>query len=456
MKNVSLIEYSNNSNKLWKIIGNNGKEFQSFNFFSQFLLKRYTEKTRLSYSRSVALFIDYLEEAELVFQHKSITKIFLVEIIESFSDWLIYGENSGNKISKEINKTLSSREYSPQSANLIMAAIRLFLKLSERIKIEQEDDGSAQSESLFNEIKNIEEISPLHKNALIKKSMIGGVIANGPLLIKSCILPIQKKSNYFDKERAFPFDKIIPMIEGLTSYRDKALYMFCAASGCRIHEAIQILIEDINLKERTIYLIDPNTRINNKSYTSLKPEERNKLSWKGRQTIKTMLIQPFADLFFEYLEQYIKNEYTHHNKHEFVFQHIRGNNKGKPFFLSAASTRNEAFKKATDKMNMSNEMNQGVHSLRHMYATYLVNYFPKSDGSYGLPITIVQKIMGHGTISSTQKYARHDIELMAIELEYANSLVYNNNSPNLLEMKKKALQYQIKELEKQYNAREFN
>lgn len=64
MKNVSLIEYSNNSNKLWKIIGNNGKEFQSFNFFSQFLLKRYTEKTRLSYSRGVALFIDYLEEAE--------------------------------------------------------------------------------------------------------------------------------------------------------------------------------------------------------------------------------------------------------------------------------------------------------------------------------------------------------------------------------------------------------
>lgn len=34
--------------------------------------------------------------------------------------------------------------------------------------------------------------------------------------------------------------------------------------------------------------------------------------------------------------------------------------------------------------------------------------------------------MGHATISATQKYARIDQDLIAIELEYANSLIYEN------------------------------
>lgn len=457
MKNVSLIESSINSNKIWKIIDNQGKEFKSFNIFSKLLLKKYSENTRFSYSRSVAIFIDYLEESNIIYHDKQITKLFLVEIIESFPEWLIYGSNSGNLIAQTISETLKSKEYSSKSADLIMSAVRLFLKASERIRLEQLEIGYIESTPLFNEISQSEITTVNIKNKLIKNSMFSGVIANGPLLIKSCILPMVKSQNYFDKERAFPFDKIIPMIESLSSFRDKTLYMLCAASGCRIHEALQILIEDIDLKNRTINLTDPNSRISNKSYKSLSAEERNKLSWKGRQTVKTMLIQPFADLFFEYLEQYIKSEYTHHDRHEFVFQHIRGVRKGKPFFLSTPSTRNEAFKKATDIIGVSEELEQGIHSLRHMYATYLVNYFPKIDGSYGLPIAIVQKIMGHATISATQKYARHDQELIAVELEYANSLLYDGKSNmNLLEMKKKALEYQIKELENQYNAIESN
>ena len=60
--------------------------------------------------------------------------------------------------------------------------------------------------------------------------------------------------------------------------------------------------------------------------------------------------------------------------------------------------------------------------------------------------------MGHSIIDSTQKYARHDKDLIAIELEYANSLLYNQeNHTTLLDMKKKALRYQLLELEKQYN-----
>ena len=59
--------------------------------------------------------------------------------------------------------------------------------------------------------------------------------------------------------------------------------------------------------------------------------------------------------------------------------------------------------------------------------------------------------MGHATISATQKYARIDQDLIAIELEYANSLIYENKSLNLSDMKIKALENQIKELESKAN-----
>lgn len=453
MKNVTIIETSVNKNKSWKLINNQGEELSFFSVFSNLLIKKYPKNTRFVYCRNVALFVDYLEEATLVYKDRQLTKSFLVEVIESFSEWLLYGDNSGSEIAVNINKSYQSKLYSKQTVDLIMASVRLFLKASERVRLEQESLGEDVDSKLLLEINTKETISNNVKQAMIKNSMIAGVVANGPQLLNACILPIAKSQSYFNTERAFPFDKIIPLVESFSSYRDKALYMLCAASGCRIHEALQILIEDIDLKTRTVFLIDPISRIDNKSYKSLTAEERDQLTWKGRQTNRTVLIQPFGDLFFEYLEQYIKQEYVHHNKHQFVFQHIRGKEKGKPFFLSASSTRNEAFKKAISKIGVENELNQGVHSLRHMYGTYLLNYFPKSDGSYGLPIAIVQKIMGHSTIGATQKYARHDQDLIAIELEYANSLLYKekNNQLNFVEMKKRALSYQLLELEKQYN-----
>lgn len=452
MKNVSLIEITTNKLKSWKLLNNSGQPLEVFTIFSNLLIKKYAANTRLSYCRNVALFIDYLEEANLTFKDKEFTKLFLVDVIESFPDWILYGNNSGNDISLEIQKTYSSPNYSKPTINLIMSSVRLFLNISERIRVEQEQNGEFVDSKLFPEINTRELPSGNVMASILRKSMLAGVISDGPKLIKACILPLAKSQSYFSLERAFPFDKTIPLIEEFPNFRDKALYMLCAASGCRIHEALQILIEDIDIKNRTVRLIDPNSRITHSTYKGLTPEERLRLSWKGRSTDKVLLIQPFGDLFFEYLEKYIKEEYIIHNKHSFVFQYVRGQQKGKPFFLSSASTRNEAFDKAASKIGVLEELNQGVHSLRHMYGTYLVNYFPKMDGSFGLPLAIVQKIMGHSTISSTQKYARHDSDLLAIELEYANNLIHTGEtSISLLEMKKKVLKNQLIELERQYN-----
>lgn len=452
MKNLSLIETTVQGVKAWRLLNKEGQPLEYFDIFSNILIKKYSTNTRLSYCRNVALFIDYLEEVTNLYPNNNVTQSFLVDTIESFPEWLLYGEQTGNSIALKVSSSYSSPNYSRSTIDLIMASIRLFLSISERIRIAQESLEDYVDDKLFPEIDIKSNLSNYEKQSLVKKSMLAGVIAGGPQLLKICILPIKKSQSYFTVERAFPFGKLISFIDSLTSYRDKALYMFCAASGCRIHEALQLLIEDISVKERSVRLVDPFSRITHSSYKTLSAEQKTKLSWKGRQTDRTVLIQPFGDLFFEYLEKYIKHEYIPHNKHSFLFQHIRGNNKGKPYFLSAPSTRFEAFQKALNKVGLSDSLNQGVHSLRHMYGTYLVNYFPKTDGTFGLPIAVVQKIMGHSTIKATQKYARHDKDLIAVELEYANNLIYDNKEDfSLLELKRKALRSQLVEMEKEYN-----
>lgn len=62
MKNVTIIESSVNKNKSWKLLNNKGEELSFFSVFSNLLIKKYSENTRFSYCRNVAVFVDYLED----------------------------------------------------------------------------------------------------------------------------------------------------------------------------------------------------------------------------------------------------------------------------------------------------------------------------------------------------------------------------------------------------------
>jgi integrase len=213
---------------------------------------------------------------------------------------------------------------------------------------------------------------------------------------------------------------------------------------------LQILFDDIDFVNGTVLLIDPAERPNHASYLYLSPGEREVLAWKGRTTAQTMLIEPFASRFFEELEAYLKTEYVPHGLHRFVFQYLdtRENRLGRPFLLSDPESRLEVFKKAAERSGI-NESVKGPHSFRHAYGTYLLNYFPRKNGEYGLPMVLVQQLMGHAEIKSTEKYARHDKDLYAAEVAHANLMVFGKGVPkSILELKKEALQSQLRKIEK--------
>jgi len=432
LKNVSLIRRTLNGKETWGLLNSNGRPLRAFDIFAK-TLERHSINTRANYCRWLAEFIDYLFEASEyslpskgAFQYEA-----LIEVIESYDDYLVFGTGSGKQIARQVANSLPSPRISHRSATTKHAAIRHFLKLSERIRLQMLEltkNGvlldNVDEQNLFVDINAKRNLTQFQQRALKANSMLAGVIAGGPRLIQRGILPIATPDISYEHNRAFPFDKVIEVLDNLTSYRDKALYAFCAASGCRISEALQLLWDDIDVKSQRVRLVDPKSRPNCRSYLGLTPEERDRLVWKGRSTQLTLLIDPFSTKFFESLSIYLRHEYIPHGRHSFVFQYTKDDVPGMPYFLASASSRNGVLKRVFKLANVEDV--GGPHSFRHMYGTYLFNYFPRPNGTYGLPLGLVQKIMGHRLTKDTEKYARFDKDLIEAELKIANEMLFGN------------------------------
>lgn len=457
MKNVSLIDSFHDGKKTWKLLGPDGEPIQAFEVFSIALIRRHPYNTRSAYCRSIAVFIDYLFEAAATLGASpgDLTRSQLVAVIESYVEWLVVGESSGSEIARAVCATYPSPLVGASTRTQALAALTKFLALSEVLRDQVEQMAAegllhlqVAAEPLMPELTEQRELTDFERQALRARSMLAGCISGGPKLMKACVFPNQLIAPYFDQERAFPFDKVPTLIGSFTTYRDKALYALIAATGCRGHEALQLLWDDIDIGARKVRLVDPARRPNCPSYQALTAEERERLSWKGRATEETLLIQPFTDMFFQNLELYLRHEYLPHGRHRFVFQYAAPGKPGRPYFLSAASSRLEVFNRAKAKAGMDLDLDNAGHGLRHMYGVYAVNYFPRQDGGYGLPIAVVQKIMGHRSRDATEKYARVDKDMIAAELEFANNLVYGRGTPvTLLELKRNALQAQLAAVE---------
>jgi integrase/recombinase XerD len=333
--------------------------------------------------------------------------------------------------------------------------VRRFLKLSEDVRKEMaevarmrgSDSAEVDAGPLLPGTGTRRELKPYEVRAMQANSMLAGVVAGGPKLIASVVLDDGDDSASYEPQRAFPYDKVMDLIDAMPRYLDKTQYALLAASGCRTHEALQIFQEDIDVVEGSLRLVDPASRRGHASYRALTPEDRACLAWKGRTTPLTLLIEPFASAFFESLQKYLELEHIPHGKHDFLFQYRSGARRGAPYFLSDPSTRLERFHQTCRHIGVVLPRGTGPHSLRHMYGTYLLNYFPRANGDYGLPAPMVQQLMGHAELSSTLKYAKYDQDLLKLEIQSANRVLFMNGTPKrLLELKFEALEAQLAKL----------
>jgi len=457
LKNVSLIDVRIDGKRSFALLDPEGRRIAAFDAFAKSLV-RAPLNTRTTYCRNLARFFDYLLEAaaHLAPSGTALTRDDVVAVLEAYREYLVYGGRSGNQVACSIDSSLPSPLVSVSTCELMHAPVRRFLELSETLRKHLEQlhraglTASAVDPLPLLPPPQVRRPTSHEANALRVRSMLAGVISGGPKLLTDAVLPTVKGAAPYDEKRAFPFDASVALIGAMPSWRDTALYAFCAASGCRISEALQLLWSDVQPAHGIVRLVDPARRANDASYLALEAEERDRLVWKGRATQATLLIEPFASMFFEALEQYTRREYIPHGVHQFVFQHLRSGMEGRPYFLSAASSRNQIFQAAVSAC-ISTEHERaglGVHSLRHMYGTYCLNYFPRSDGSYGLPMGLVKQLMGHKSIASTERYARHDLDVLEAELAYANAMVFGTAAgKSANQMKRDVLQSRLRTVE---------
>ncbi|RQR59319.1 site-specific integrase [Burkholderia sp. Bp9125] len=457
-RHVSLRRSWSDGRHLWQLLGPNGQPIAAFTAFAE-ALRNSAPNTCDSYCRHLAQFFDFFIEATILFgDGRPLSKLRLIETLEAYGDYLLLGADASHPVAREIACSLPPGKTSPSSLIPKKAALRRFLRLSDDIRQELVEIGHyldsevlADEFPLFGELTRRRQLRAHEVRAMQANSMIAGVVAGGPKLIDAVPLGTQPNIVRYDEARAFPYDKVMDLIDAMPTYRDKAFYSFLAASGCRSHEGLQLLLdEDIDVEEGEARLVDPATRPGHESYRYLSPIQRRKLAWKGRSSDLTLLIEPFATIFFESLKVYLAREYLAHGRHNFIFQYSEGGDRGLPYFLSAAGSRLEQFHRVCKRLGVKLPEGSGPHSLRHMYGTYVLNYFPRSNGDYGLPVSVVQQLLGHSDVNSTLKYARFDNDLKKLEIQAANKILFRCGIPKtLLELKAQALESQLGKIRRQ-------
>lgn len=416
-------------------------------------------RTVKAYCYAVSRFLNYIYE--VIAQQGFLTPILLRDALDSYESYLAYGADSEAPLAASTAKALGTGGIGASSIDLHFVAINNFIDASERLRIglQQLEQAGYLSDSSFSVLPlSMERYqkAPLKiKQAIKSKSWLAGCIAGGLKSIKVKGLVAKAKNSviaYTDcnggDDLVFPIDKCKALIDSAKCLRDKVLWSFIAASGCRISEALTLLVDDINPSEGKVRIVDPNTR---KDILAkyMSTSEIEKLDHKGRITEETFLIEPFASMFWINLDLYIQEEREKESlrlrpkRHRFLFRNLK-NGDAMPSSYQATW---ERFNKATKELGLNS---YGFHSLRHMYGYYLVNFCPNpsSPNKFGLDLKMVQKFMGHKTIEATQRYARKDAKLLEFTLSSINMLRLRDDSFSVANSQIKYLENQLGNMKK--------
>jgi integrase len=202
-------------------------------------------------------------------------------------------------------------------------------------------------------------------------------------------------------QKAFPMNSLKALADELLTYRDKCLLYLRAAFGIRTSEALGLTDHDIDILRREIWIRGNSTH----KYGNLTQKQMDKLGSKGRSTPETMGHEPWASIFWEFYELYIKFERIPAVGHSFCFQILHGRTSGEPLFTVNRSSLNRTFHRAAARAGV--DLMEGVaeHSLRHSYGVYTRHEAP-TLGGHGFPEHVTQTFMGHKRASSSRKYTQ--------------------------------------------------
>lgn len=261
------------------------------------------------------------------------------------------------------------------------------------------------------------------RKALKQSSMLANVIRLHPEGLqrpRNLTLPRDARAQLDEAGLDFPLDGLAPLFASARSHRDRALWLLLAGGGIRTSEAMALKLDHIDPKARALFVEDPAFDRSRPDEPSHRPER-----FKGRAVAEVYLFEPLKTRFFEALTAYLLGEYVPGCGHGYLFQDIRpGTNRGRPMHLLTDTARLKAFHAALRRAEIPGPRKSrwGLHSLRHAYGVYMLNYIPV-PGGYGLQLNEVQRLMGHRNRATTAHYARPDRVILAAKLAWADEYV---------------------------------
>lgn len=433
-KHLAVFKMSRNGIPTYALVFGDQALCDFFDHWAYLLAKRLSANSVKAYSFAVADFLNYIHELSI--QYGSLTRSLMRDAIDSYESYLVFGAESSSEIAVSAAKALGSRSLGGASIDQHFAGVNSFIEQSEALAQALEslkDAGLLAGErgSVAPLVEYGYTDSPAKVQSAIKdSSWLAGCISGGyKRLPKKGLGKKSKAQNVAytnlegGDEKTFPYDLAVAAIKKAPSLRDKLLWSHLAATGCRISEALTTLINDIiiDIEDTTnsrILIINPETRRNVLS-KYLTEQQINELPHKGRNSEETYPIEPFASLFWKYLDQYITEERAKEKRrgkvvtHRFLYRKLTD---GEPCVASYQTLWERFHAVALEVTGES----YGFHSFRHMYAYYLVNFAPNPKGSFGFDLKSVANFLGHSSMTATKRYARKDGALLKIALGLMN------------------------------------
>lgn len=161
-------------------------------------------------------------------------------------------------------------------------------------------------------------------------------------------------------------NEVKKIIKAVSNIKHITMLMTGYAGGLRISEIVNLKIKDIDSERMVINI-------------------RNAKGKKDRQV-------SLSPLLLKQLRIY----YKHYHPKEYLFEGIDG-------AMYAVRSLQQVFKGA--KINSGNKKSGGIHSLRHSFATHLLEQ--------GTDIKIIQELLGHNSLKTTEKYTHVSKKLIS-------------------------------------------
>ena len=152
-------------------------------------------------------------------------------------------------------------------------------------------------------------------------------------------------------------NQIIRLFASITNIKHKAIIMTCYAAGLRVSEVVNLKIRDIDSERMMIHV----------------------RAAKGKKDRMVPLSKKLLDTLREYFKQYKPKDYL-----------FEGDKK------TAYSTRSVQLILAAAKQKAGIIKKGSIHSLRHSYATHLMEA--------GIDVRFIQDFLGHNSLNTTMRY----------------------------------------------------